>query len=112
MSEASTYSFLPWLRKGIANKITATFSIQVDGGYDIIEGRIVERGYTSDSKTGECKGKARTDEAGAAGNEDPLQQRDVLPKGVPSASARDSLERRFLVLSACIDEAYSWRGLR
>lgn len=45
------------LKQIIAQKLTVTFSVQVDGGYDKFEGRIISRGYTSDSKTGECKGK-------------------------------------------------------
>lgn len=45
------------LKNVIKNKQTVTFAVAVDGGLEQFEGRITTRSYTSDSKTGECKGK-------------------------------------------------------
>ncbi len=39
------------------NQTRVTVGIPVDGGYDASRGIISGRSYTSDSKTGECKGK-------------------------------------------------------
>lgn len=45
------------LKNIIAGKQTVTFGVFVDNGLEMFDGRIVSRSYTSDSKTGECKGK-------------------------------------------------------
>ena len=45
------------LKNIIKNKQTVTFAVAVDGGLESFDGRITTRSYTSDSKSGECKGK-------------------------------------------------------
>ncbi len=39
------------------NRARVTIGIPIDGGYDSVEGKLTGRSYSSDSKTGECKGK-------------------------------------------------------
>ncbi len=39
------------------DQVGVTIGIPVDGGYDASRGLMSGRSYTSDSKTGECKGK-------------------------------------------------------
>ncbi len=45
------------VKRMLVDKLDVQIQIAVDGGLETIDGRIIERGYTSDSKTGECKGK-------------------------------------------------------
>lgn len=45
------------LKDIIANKRNATYTVKVDGGFEQFDGRMTQREYTSDSKTGTCKGK-------------------------------------------------------